>query len=230
MNVRERIQGYLFSAGLDALAHHAPVIDKAVQDFIEQLSTPMDVSVDALYRYPVPKLADDGACSLIDDIDPTPYDLAAVLGGVTEANTRRLKLANILVNRASMVTGADWVGIYAARPVRGARMLVKLAYRGRPSRAEFPLTEEFARASTNSRVGLSGRAVCIADVAAHRAAGGGFYVCDEAVQSEFCLPLFDETGAVTGIIDAEAAPAAFFNADRQAALVALALVAPSVLP
>ena len=32
------------------------------------------------------------------------------------------------------------------------------AYVGAPSRAEFPLTEEFARTSNNSTVGLSGKA------------------------------------------------------------------------
>jgi putative methionine-R-sulfoxide reductase with GAF domain len=230
MSANEQVQRYLFSSGLDALIDFAPVIEKAVHDYIAQLSTPMDVSNAALYRYAVPKLGENGACSLIDDIDPTPYDLGSVLGGENESTTRKLKLLNILVNRASMVTGADWVGIYVRRTLRSGDTLVKVAYRGRPSRAEFPLNDDFARGSTNSQVGLTGRAKIIDDVAAHQAAGEGFYVCDDAVQSEFCLPLFDAVGRVVGIIDAEAAPTAFFNADRQAALVALALVAPSVLP
>jgi putative methionine-R-sulfoxide reductase with GAF domain len=165
-------------------------------------------------------------------MNPVPYDLAGILGGENEANTRKLKLLNILATRATMVTGADWVGVYQQRinPL-GNRVLAKLAYRGRPSRAEFPLTAEFARGSTNSAVGLSGQATLIDDVAAFTAEGGGFYVCDDAVQSEICVPIFDPAdGKVLGIIDAEASPKAFFNADRQSAIVAMALVALALLP
>ena len=48
----------------------------------------------------------------------------------------------------------------------GIPVLVKLAYVGRPSRAEFPLTKEFAEKSTNSTVGLTGRATVIASLIA----------------------------------------------------------------
>jgi putative methionine-R-sulfoxide reductase with GAF domain len=109
-------------------------------------------------------------------------------------------------------------------------VLVKLAYRGRPSRAEFPLNAEFAKGSTNSTVGLEGSARVIDDVAAYQAEGGGFYVCDDQVQSEACLPLFDEAGVIIGIIDAEAQPKNFFNAERIAVLSALAMVTPALLP
>ncbi len=231
MNAAEKIRHYLFTAGLDALADHSPVIEKAIHDFIEQLGTPMDVSNDALYRYEVPKISEDGSCSLIDEMDPVLYDLARVLGGESEAATRKLKLLNILVTRATMVTGADWVGIYQKRlNATGNEVLVKLAYRGRPSRAEFPLNAEFAKGSTNSTVGMSVQAKLIDDVAAYTAEGGGFYVCDDAVQSEVCVPILDADGKMLGIIDAEAGPKAFFNADRQAAIVAMALVAPALLP
>ncbi len=231
MAASEKIRGYLFATGLDALAGHSPVIEKAIHDFIAQLGTPMDVSNDALYRYQVPLISADGACSLIEELDPVLFDLATRLGGENEATTRKLKLLNILVARATMVTGADWVGLYQRRAqAAGGGSLVKLAYRGRPSRAEFPLNAEFAKGSTNSTVGLSGQASLIDDVTAHTAQGGGFYVCDDAVQSEFCVPILDADGTILGIIDAEAAPAGFFNADRQAAIVAMALVAPPLLP
>lgn len=231
-SAQEKIRSYLFATGLDALADHAPVIEKAIHDFIAQLGTPMEVSNDALYRYEVPLISEDGSCSLIDEMDPAPYDLARILGGESDANTRKLKLLNILATRATMVTGADWVGIYQRRiSAPGNPVLVKLAYRGRPSRAEFPLSAEFAKASTNSTVGLSGQARLIDDVAAYRAAGGGFYVCDDAVQSEMCAPIIDGAdGRVIGIIDAEASPKAFFNADRQSAIAAMALVATALLP
>ncbi|MEO8102283.1 MAG: GAF domain-containing protein [Betaproteobacteria bacterium] len=231
MGTSGKIRGYLFATGLDTLAVHSSVIEKAIHDYIAQLGTPMDVSNDALFRYQVPLMADGGACSLIDELDPVLFDLASKLGGENEATTRKLKLLNILVARATMVTGADWVGLYQRRSqADGGESLVKLAYRGRPSRAEFPLNAEFAKGSTNSTVGLSGQASLIDDVAAHTAQGGGFYVCDDAVQSEFCVPILDADGTILGIIDAEAAPAGFFNADRQAAMVAMALVAPPLLP
>ena len=231
MSSQEKIRHYLFTSGLDALADHIPVIEKSIHDFIAQLATPMEVSNDALYRYEVPLMSEDGTCSLIDEMNPVAYDLAKILGGESEANTRKLKLLNILVTRANMVTGSDWVGVYQRRRlVSGSEALVKLAYRGRPSRAEFPLNAEFAQRSTNSEVALSGQAKLIDDVSAHVAEGGGFYVCDDAVQSELCVPLMDGDGTVIGIIDAEASPKAFFNADRQAAIVAMAMVAPALLP
>ena len=115
MNAQEKIRSYLFTSGLDGLADHVPVIEKAIHDFIAQLGTRMDVSNDALYRYEVPLTSEDGSCSLIDELDPAPYDLARILGGENEANTRKLKLLNIMVTRATMVTGADWVGIYQHR-------------------------------------------------------------------------------------------------------------------
>lgn len=232
MTSEERIRRYLFASGLDALADYVPVIEKSIHDFIAQLSTPMDVSNDALYRYEVPLISEDGSCSLIDEMDPVVYDLGSILGGENDANTRKLKLLNIMVTRTTMVTGADWVGIYQRRinPV-GNPVLVKLAYRGRPSRAEFPLNAEFAKGSTNSTVGLSGQVTLIDDVAVYKAEGGGFYVCDDAVQSEICVPIVDPAdGKVLGIIDAEASPKAFFNADRQGSIVAMALVAAALLP
>lgn len=232
MTAEEKIRSYLFAAGLDALADHVPVIEKAIHDFIAQLGTQMAVSNDALYRYPVPLISADGSCSLIDEMDAAPYDLARILGGENDSNSRKLKLLNIMVTRANMVTGAEWVGIYQQRinPV-GNQVLVKLAYRGRPSRAEFPLNAEFAKGSTNSAVGLSGQAKLIDDVAAYTAEGGGFYVCDDQVQSEICVPIFNAAdGTVTGIIDAEASPKRFFNADRQSTVVAMALVATALLP
>ena len=113
---------------------------------------------------------------------------------------------------------------------RGMPVLVKLSYVGRPSRAEFALTREFAERSTNSTVGLTGRATVIENVRQHVEAGGGFYVCDADVQSEACLPIVDLRREVAGIVDAEAKPAAFFGAERLAVIAALALVAGPVLP
>jgi putative methionine-R-sulfoxide reductase with GAF domain len=230
--VTERIQQYLVRADLDRYLPQTTIIAQHVIGLMDALGNlPQGLSDDALYTYQVPMMSEDGSCSLIEEMSPVPYDLTAILGGRSEATTRKLKLINQVVEHATQMSGADWLGVYQARKSNtGVSLLVKIAYRGRPSRAEFPLTAEFAAHSTNSTVGLEGSARVIDDVAAYVAEGGGFYVCDDAVQSEACVPLFDEAGKVIGIIDAEAAPKQFFNAERMSVLAALALVVPALLP
>jgi L-methionine (R)-S-oxide reductase len=231
-DINTRIQTYLVRADLDRYLPHVPVMSKAIHGIMAALGElPPKFDLHTLYTYQVPMLSDDGSCSLIEEMAPMPYDLTTILGGRHDATTRKLMLLNQLVEHATQLTGADWLGLYQARQTATKQsVLVKLAYRGRPSRAEFPLTPEFAKGSTNSTVGLSGSARVIDDVAAYTAEGGGFYVCDDAVQSEACLPIFDEAGTIIGIIDAEAEPKNFFNPDRISALVAMALVAPALLP
>ena len=229
--IEKLIRAYLFETDLEMLLPIARSIEASTHDFISAIGElPYDFDEDALYRYSVPMLSEDGSCSLTDELAPAPYDLGALLGGRSVNSTRKLLLLRQLVNRASEVIGADWLGIYQRRGKSdGSEVLVKLAHRGRPSRAEFPLTAEFAQGSTNASVGLSGKARVIADVEAYTLEGGGFYVCDSLVQSEACLPILWESGLV-GIIDAEASPKQFFTNERLAILVALALVAPACLP
>ncbi|HEX4943291.1 MAG TPA: GAF domain-containing protein [Usitatibacteraceae bacterium] len=227
-----RIAGYLRAAGLAQVEGHEDEVALAIGDLLEAMGE--KVAIDdpgSLYTYPVPMLTADGACSVTDELAPVPYDLTGILGGRGEQATRRLALLERLVERAQETTGSDWVGIYQRRVnPAGHPVLVKLSYVGRPSRAEFPLNREFAAGSTNSTVGLTGRALVIDDVKKHVQAGGGFYVCDGDVQSEACLPLFDDARNVTGIVDAEAIPTSFYGPARLATLVALAIVASAVLP
>lgn len=203
-----------------------------MRDLVEAMAEKVDVGDgSSLYTYTVPMMTEDGACSIVDRLAPVPYDLGAILGGRTEQTTRRLALLERLVERAQETTGADWVGVYQRRRnPAGLDVLVKLAYVGRASRAEFPLTTEFAQRSTNSTVGLTGRAAVIDDVSRHVEAGGGFYVCDDGVQSEACLPILDARRQVAGIVDLEAKARGFFGADRLAVAAALAIVAEPVLP
>lgn len=231
MTEHPKIHAYIERARLDAACVDPAEVSLAVRDLLDSLDPmPEEFDRDTLYRYLVPKLSDDGSCSLIEEMDPTPYDLSVVLGGKTDVTTRKLWLLNQLMDRTASVTGADWLGIYQRRELRNqSPVLIKLAYRGRPSRAEFPLTTEFAQGSTNSSVGLSGLAKVIHDVAAYTEAGGGFYVCDDAVQSEACLPIFDDAGQVTGILDAESAPKSFFTSGRLAVLVAACLLGTGML-
>jgi putative methionine-R-sulfoxide reductase with GAF domain len=229
---RARITAYLRMAGLESLVGREADVELAVRDLLEAMGEKVDVGDGAsLYSYPVPVMTADGSCSVVDQLAPVPYDLGAILGGRSSQTTRRLALLERLVERAQETTGSDWLGIYQRRVnSAGVPVLVKVSYVGRPSRAEFPLTADFAQKSTNSTVGLTGRSTVIDDVAKHVEAGGGFYVCDEGVQSEACVPIISEDREVAGIIDAEAKPRSFFGAERLTVLAALAMVAAAVLP
>jgi putative methionine-R-sulfoxide reductase with GAF domain len=229
---RARITDYLRTAGLESLLGREAAVERAVRDLLEAMGEKVEIGDDAsLYSYRVPMMSEDGACSVVDEMAPVPYDLGAILGGRSEQTTRRLALLERLVERAAETTGANWVGIYQRRVnSAGVPVLVKVAYVGRPSRAEFPLTRDFAQKSTNSTVGLTGRSTVIDDVAKHVEAGGGFYVCDDGVQSEACVPILDGARAVSGIVDAEANPKGFFGADRLAVIAALAITAQAALP
>ena len=232
MDAVARIATYLRLAGLESLSGREADVERAVRDLMEAMGEKVAIGDPAsLYTYQVPMLTEDGTCSIVDQLAPVPYDLTAILGGRNEQTTRRLSLLERLVERAQETTGAEWVGIYGKRVnAAGTPVLVKLSYVGRPSRAEFPLTREFAERSTNSTVGLTGRSTVIEDVSKHVEAGGGFYVCDDGVQSEACVPILDEERQVIGIVDVEAKPKGFFGADRLAVIAALALVAPAVMP
>jgi putative methionine-R-sulfoxide reductase with GAF domain len=231
-DIAARIGHYLRAAGLAQVEGRESDVALAIHDFMEAMADKAAVSdTSSLYTYPVPMLSEDGSCSVIEQLAPVPYDLTGILGGRSEQATRRLSLLERLVERAQETTGCDWVGIYQRRAnTAGVPVLVKLAYVGRPSRAEFPLTPEFAAGSTNSTVGLTGRAMVIDDVTRHVESGGGFYVCDDEVLSEACLPLIDESRHVVGVVDAEAKAKSFFGPTRLAVLAALAIVAPAVLP
>jgi len=231
-DARARVTDYLRTAGLESLLGREGDVERAVRDLLEAMGEKIAIGdASSLYRYQVPMLTDDGACSVVDEMAPVPYDLAPILGGRSDQTTRRLALLERLVERAQETTGAHWVGIYQRRTnAQGMAVLVKLAYVGRPSRAEFPLTREFAERSTNSTVGLTGRATVIDDVARHVEAGGGFYVCDDGVQSEACVPILDGARNVVGIVDAEAEPKGFFGAERLAVVAAIAIAAAAALP
>jgi L-methionine (R)-S-oxide reductase len=227
-----RITEYLRLAGLQSLAGREANVQRAIHDLMEAMGEKVAIPDPAsLYTYPVPMLTADGACSIVDEMAPVPYDLTAILGGRSEQTTRRLALLERLVERVQETTAADWVGVYQRRAnANGEPVLVKVSYIGRPSRAEFPLTQAFAERSTNAAVGLTGRATVIDNVAKHVEAGGGFYVCDDGIQSEACVPILAGSRQVLGIVDAEAKPRGFFGAERLAVVAALAIVASAVLP
>jgi len=221
---------YLEQSGLAALYGD---ISAAVALYQQQLQQFLVNTVDAevKWQYQVPELGEGGACSLFGQLADKPYDLTAILGGKTDANQRALQVLNNIAAFYQQQSGLDWFGIYQARDnIQSERVLVKLAYYGAASRAEFPLTAEFAKISNNSTVGLSGKAKVINDVAAYLGTGGEYYTCDPKVQAEACLPLFDQSGKITGIVDAEHFHKNVFTADAMALLVAVCLTIPAYLP
>ena len=104
---------------------------------------------------------------------------------------------------ACKVASADVV------PCLHSHALMKEAYVGEPSRAYFPLTEEFAKGSNNSTVGLTNSAIIIPDTQ-HITGDVAYYVCSSKVRSEVCAPI-SRGGQVIGIIDVEAWDANHFS-------------------
>ncbi len=182
------------------------------------------------WQYQVPELGEGGSCSLFGQLAAEPYDLAATLGGQSAENIALLGRISAVVRFYQANSRSHWFGVYQAltNPV-GERVLVKLAYFGAESRAEFPLTAEFAAISNNSTVGLSGKGRIINDVPAYLAQGGEYYTCDPKVQAEACLPLIDAKDQVIGIIDSEAFEQQIFAGKELALLCAVALELPLLL-
>ncbi len=218
------------SVDVGVLREVQPVLEGLLDEARKRSLPATPSALGRLYLIPVPRLSTDGSCSLHGELDPTPYDLALALGGRTTVNSLALSVLHELVEHVAGRFDVEWLGVYQAREAPSGRALVKLASSGKPSRAEFPLTEAFAARSTNVAVALSGQPRVIADVRAHVAAGGAYYECDPAVRSEACLPLLDAGGRVVGVLDAESSRPDDFSGERLAALAALAVEAGANLP
>lgn len=234
MSISERVAEYLQQSRLlTSYPALTAEFTEQVEQYLQSLQAFMatDTASQASWSYAVPELGEGGACSLFGVLADTPYDLTAILGGKTTANQQALqKLAQITAFYREQSQLA-WFGIYQARLNTAAQpVLVKLSYFGAPSRAEFPLTPEFALISNNSAVGLSGKAKVINDVAAYLQLGGEYYTCDPKVQAEACLPLFAQSGKIVGIIDAEDVQKQVFSPAALALLVAVCLTIPEFLP
>ena len=220
---------YLEQSGLSALLQgQEAAIEQAVTALKSQLAAVAAPAV--TWSYQVPELGEGGACSLFGQLAEEPYDLAATLGQ-SEATAAALSQLTAVVQNYQQSNDSDWFGIYQKRQnLQGETVLVKLAYFGAASRAEFPLTAEFAQISNNSTVGLTGKAKVINDVTAYLTAGGEYYTCDPKVLSEACLPLLNSKGELAGIIDAEAFKRQAYHTDALVRLVAICLVLPDLLP
>ncbi len=186
--------------------------------FAKQVPLQDGETIEKLYTYPVPKMSVDGSCSILEEQAEASYNLASTFGIAYDyktlkdhAQSKRLWHLDQVISALQQQTKADWLGVYRKiKKLSGEEILVKEAYTGIFSRAEFPLTQEFAQKSNNSTVGLSGKAVLIADVFAH---AGPYYKCDGKVRSEFCAPIF-HNNKIIGIIDAEAFEPNFFTEEK----------------
>ncbi|MED5523335.1 GAF domain-containing protein [Gallaecimonas pentaromativorans] len=218
---------YAELSGLELSAKGLAIAD-ATANALDALAPQAPESPLAHYVFKVPELGEGGACSLFGQLADEPYDLRPILGGQNSANDALLARLNAAVAHITTQSQVDWLGLYPAKVnAAGQRVLVKAAYRGAPSRAEFPLTPEFATISNNATVGLSGRGRLIQDVAAYLKDGGEYYTCDPKVQAELCIPLYDEAGNTIGILDAEAFRPGYFDDEKLGVFVGLALWAAS---
>ena len=241
MDVQYKTTGYLIikmisgAVRLDARAQHIAAARAAAicaipsfdSSFVKCFAVAQSVeSACALSEWSVPKLsatADASSCgkeyesfNLLSSVFGVPMPLTAV--SAASAPVRRLAPLRAIVGQLQELTGAEWLGVYrvidsppSARPGGASeRCLVKEAYCGAPSRPFFPLTARFAEASNNSAVGLSGVACILSDTSA-LAGDDPYYVCDSRVQSELCAPICDPSGAVIGILDAEAFKPHYFS-------------------
>ena len=166
-----------------------------------------------ILKYKVPVVTPDGTCSAGHEFEAEPYDLRAILN-ITNSEHQEKVIGQIqelynLLEGVQQELKTDWIGIYqTATNKDGVEVLVKLAYQGEPSRAEFPLTKEFAPYSNNTTVGLSGKAIIIESVSEFK---GAYYICDGNVNSEACLPIYSsDLSKVIGIVDAESFHDRFF--------------------
>lgn len=227
------IQTYLAQSGLlSAEADEVKSLVVAVEKYQAELRAAVknaDLKLQVQWQYEVPELGEGGSCSLFGKLAAEPYDLTTILAGKTPANHALLARLTAISRYYQSHSKSNWFGIYQKRQnSAGETVLVKLSYFGEPSRAEFPLTPDFAAISNNSSVGLSGKARIINDVPAYLQQGGEYYTCDPKVLAEACLPLLNEAGHVVGIIDSEAFEKDVFYGDELALLIAAALLVPVI--
>jgi putative methionine-R-sulfoxide reductase with GAF domain len=196
-------------------------LNSIVDDVVHSTSSIEINDVNSLFIYRIPTVSKDGTCSNIAKLSVRPFNLAVdayhmdISTSSALSNdqllrqhpvTVRLSLLNRIVGEIRRITDADWIGLYRVVLADNSPSLLKEAYFGEPSRPLFPLTDEFARKSTNSWVGLTGNVRIISNTR-QREDGVSYYECSGKVQSELCVPvlrrLSEHQYQVIGIIDLE---------------------------
>ncbi len=205
---------------LQSFSNQNPFSDISEEDLLEEMqefwqelsglqTRVPKLESDELWTFPVPLIAEDGSCSLPNQLEKVPFDLRAVFDPADHERIARLKgLIRALKDKSE----ADWAGIYQfiekkhwnrSLPADWPdRFLVKLAYDGKPSRAIFPVVEDFEKKSNNVRSFMKQKVILIEDMKEHIERGGAYYECDSLVQSELCFPVIED-GRAIGLIDLE---------------------------
>lgn len=215
--MQQELKKYLDSIGLELNDSKIDIefFEHVKKILKEKLDT--KIYVEKSLTYLVPKLTPDGSCSITEELDDEPYDLKKIFLSNNFTNEEIHKLIYKLDKVVKFLydeTGSDWTGIYKKLNTKSGSALVKLAYRGKPSRAEFPLTKKFAEHSNNSTVGLTGKAVLVNSVQKHLQDGKPYYKCDGKVESELCVPIFSKDKEIIGIIDLESFKENFFDEEK----------------
>ncbi|MBE0367319.1 GAF domain-containing protein [Pseudoalteromonas aurantia] len=183
----------------------------------------------AIWSFRIPELGEGGACSLFGHLQDEPFELSQYIE-YSEKNSLSLSQLQTIVQFIKQRTHVDWFGVYQNTKTGEGLQLLKLAYIGAPSRPLFPINTLFSQTSNNVQVAMSGHGRVINNVQDYIANGGEYYTCDPKVQSESCLPLYNEKMQCIGIIDAEAFRNDFFTAETLALLIAVCIRIPQYLP
>ena len=99
------------------------------------------------WQYQIPELGEGGACSLFGYLQDEPFNLNDYVSQNTQI-TAKLAQLQLIVDYVIENTQLDWYGIYQNTATPEGEQLLKLAYFGEPSRPLFPLTAEFATATS----------------------------------------------------------------------------------
>jgi putative methionine-R-sulfoxide reductase with GAF domain len=216
----QMISSYLNTAQLNIDVDLVASEISKLENYLLNTTTP-----EVNWQYQIPELGEGGACSLFGYLQDEPFKLTDYIAK-NDITAGKLEVLHSIVKYVQEQTGVDWYGIYQTIETVDTKQLLKLAYHGAPSRPLFPLTEEFAAGSNNVQVALSQKGRVINNVSTYLAQGGEYYTCDPKVQSETCLPLFNDKNECVGIIDAEAFSTDFFDNQTLALLIACCIKIP----
>jgi putative methionine-R-sulfoxide reductase with GAF domain len=219
------ISKYLTRANININVH---LIEQALSELDSFIAEPANKQ-SAIWSFMIPQLGEGGACSLFGDLQEAPFNLEDYLLRSDNVELRLSQLQTI-VHFIKQKTNVDWFGIYQNITTNDGMQLLKLSYCGAPSRPLFPINDKFAATSNNVQVVMSGLGRVINNVQSYVAKGGEYYTCDPKVQSESCLPLYNEQMQCIGIIDAEAFRNDFFTVETLAILIAACIRIPNYLP
>lgn len=148
-----------------------------------------------------PELNPDGTCPIFKKAGEY-YDLRKWHKDSTNLFSF-VKSLKLFAESVQKETNVGWFGIYI---LKNNNLLVKYAYAGEFSKAEFPVTAENLDKSVNANVAYYKKTIHIENVDQF---DGPYYRCDAKVKSELCIPILSEDKCI-GIIDCEDHRPGFF--------------------